>query len=153
MVRLIETTTKQDGTIWHSFDLLPQVREVQGIWASVICHIYKYLIYTYDIYISPIHKTLFKQKQKEPTTFSGENPIPHNNSRGTLMKVSRDHKMTVRSTEPREGDWSCKFSSFLMKLLWRNPLDFHLKFTLNFFKSFWEKIVHLPDMSSSDFFL
>ena len=57
------------------------------------------------------------------------NPISHNNSQGTLMKVSRDHKMTVRSTEPHKGH----FFSFNF---WRNPQAFHLKFTTKFSKSF-----------------
>lgn len=43
------------------------------------------------------------KNQKKTITFSGGNPISHNNSQGTLMKVSRDHKMTVRSIEPQVG--------------------------------------------------
>ena len=45
------------------------------------------------------------------------NPISHNNSQGTLMKVSRDHKMTVRSTEPQKGHFfSFNFSEEIHRL-------------------------------------
>ena len=46
---------------------------------------------------------LLQKLKKKTIALSFGNPISHNNSQGTLMKVSRDHKMTVRSTEPQKG--------------------------------------------------
>ena len=70
---------------------------VRGWWSAIVLSCWWSILHEF------FRRTLSRSFREKTIALSFGNPISHNNSQGTLMKVSRDHKMTVRSTEPQKG--------------------------------------------------